>query len=326
MKPLSILLLAVFVAAGNLFNAKAANDIYFENDLYRKSISCANFDTVPVPIRTSFEQKYPKASKVIWYRYTPDKMMIEPDAWYATMDNNDYYVSFYWDDADYIAWYDNGQWIRASKHIDNIDVPADVMRAINTGYPGYRITDVDLEYDNKQTLYEVKMVKGDSRMNVHYSPTGVVVRKKERQMNKTDAQNELMSDFNTRFPNASEVTWYHYTPDERVEVLPTDWDYSMDATDYEVRFKLDGSDYSAWYNDGKWIRSEVTTSNAGRIPVSINNVIKSQYSGYTISEILWDQSNIDAPVYQVVMTKGSERCKVSFKQDGTMIKKKCKTM
>jgi len=29
MKPLSILLLAVFVAAGNLFNAKAANDIYF---------------------------------------------------------------------------------------------------------------------------------------------------------------------------------------------------------------------------------------------------------------------------------------------------------
>jgi len=45
MKPLSILLLAVFVAASNLFNAKAANDIYSENDLYRKSISCANFDT-----------------------------------------------------------------------------------------------------------------------------------------------------------------------------------------------------------------------------------------------------------------------------------------
>jgi hypothetical protein len=179
--------------------------------------------------------------------------MTDPDAWYATMDNNDYYVTFYWDDADYIAWYDNGQWVRASKKIDNIDIPADVMRAINTDYPGYRITDVDMEYDSKQSLYEVKMVKGDSKWNVHYTPTGTVFKKKERRLNKTDVQNELVSDFNTRFPNASAVAWFHYTPDERVEVLPTDWDYVMDASDYEVRFLLDGSNYSAWYNDGKWV-------------------------------------------------------------------------
>jgi len=324
MKPLSIIFLAVVIAAGSLSRTKASINNNPEKKITNAVISCANFDTVPVMIRTSFEQKYPGASKVIWYRYNPDKTMTEPEEWYATMDNTDYYVSFYWDDADYIAWYDNGKWIRASKHIDNIDIPADVMRAINTQYPGYRITDVDLEYESKQTLYEVKMVKGESRMNVHYTPTGVVFKKKERKLNKMDPQNELVSDFNTRFPNATDITWYHYTPDARVELLPTDWDYTMDATDYEVRFILDGSNYSAFYNDGKWIRSEVIMSNAGRLPTAINDVIKNQYSGYTVNDVLWDQET-DASVYQVVMTKGNERCKITFKQDGTMIKKKCKT-
>jgi hypothetical protein len=67
----------------------------------------------------------------------------------------------------------------------------------------------------------------------------------------------MTTDFQTRFPNSTEVVWYRYNPDDRVEVLPTDWDYDMDATDYEVRFKLDGSEHQAFYNDGKWVRSEV---------------------------------------------------------------------
>jgi hypothetical protein len=160
MKTFSILFFAALIAGSNFFKTPGAN--VASKHLTKPSVSCSTVDTVivPVAIQTSFDTKYPKATKVVWYQYVPDKTMpADPTAWYYGLDDKDYYVTFYWDDADYIAWYDNGTWIRSSQKIDNIDIPADVMRAVNTQYPGYRIADVDLEHDNKQTLYEVKLVK-----------------------------------------------------------------------------------------------------------------------------------------------------------------------
>src|ERR1043165_5153427 len=153
MKTFSILLLIAIMAGSNLF--KPSHEKY-SSKFNSPVISCATSDTVivPVTIRSSFDTKYPKASRVVWYQYMPDKNMpADPTAWYYGLDDKDYYVTFNWNDADYIAWYDNGNWIRSSQRIDNIDLPADVMRAINTQYPNYRITDVDLEHDKKQTLY-----------------------------------------------------------------------------------------------------------------------------------------------------------------------------
>src|SRR5215204_5631245 len=285
MKTFSILFFAVLIAGSNLFETPDAE--IASKYLTKSSVSCSTVDTVIVPaaIQTSFNTKYPKASKVTWYQYTPDKTQTaDPTAWYYGLDEKDYYVTFYSDDADYIAWYDNGTWIRSSQNIDNIDLPADVMRAINTQYPGFRITDVDLERDNKMDLYQVKLVKGDTKWKVHYTPTGNVVRQREKHLTKSNPQAEMTSDFSTRYSNASEVIWYTYTPEERVEILPTDWDYGMDASDYEVRFKMDGSDYQAWYNDGKWIRSEVVMSNPAKLPANINSLIQAQYSGYTIKD------------------------------------------
>jgi hypothetical protein len=72
---------------------------------------------------------------------------------------------------------------------------------------------------------------------------------------------EMTTDFTTRFPNTTDVVWYRYDPEARVEVYPTDWDYNMDASDYEVKFKMDGTEYSAWYDNGKWVRTESMTMN-----------------------------------------------------------------
>ena len=161
MKTFSVILLMGMLAGSNLF--KSADEDFSSKELTKASvITCATVDTVIVPatIRTSFDTKYPKATKVMWYQYTPDKTQtVDPTAWYYGLDDKDYYVTFYWDDADYIAWYDNGNWIRSSKTVDNIDLPADVMRSINTQYPGFRIADVDMEKDNNQELYEVKLAK-----------------------------------------------------------------------------------------------------------------------------------------------------------------------
>jgi len=325
MKTLSLLFVGALIAGGSFL--KPSKGTISTDDILKYSVACSTADTVivPVAIRTSFDTKYPKASKIMWYQYTPDKTMpADPEAWYYGLDDKDYYVTFNWNDADYIAWYDNGNWIRSSQRIDDIDLPADVMRSINTQYPGYRIVDVDLEHDNKQELYEVKLVKGDSRWNVHYMSNGNVARKKERHMTKNNPQADMTSDFSTRYPNASEVVWYTYTPDERVEVLPTDWDYGMDASDYEVRFKMDGSDNVAWYNDGKWVRSEVVMSNPAKLPANINTLLQTQYNGYTIKDVETDQ-NSNRTVYEIALTKGNERCKVFYTADGAIIKKKCRT-
>ena len=328
MKTFSVLLLMALLAGSNLF--KSADENLSSNDLTKSAmISCSTTDTVivPVAIRTSFDTKYPKATKVTWYQYTPDKTVtVDPTLWWYPLDEKDYYVTFNWQDADYIAWYDNGNWIRSSQNIDNIDLPADVMRSINTQYTGFRIADVDLERDGKQELYEVKLVKGDTKWNVHYLANGSVARKKERHLNKYDPQAEMTADFTTRFPNSSDVVWYRYTPDDRVEVLPTDWDYNMDASDYEVRFKMDGTDYQAWYNDGKWVRSEsMMLTNTSKLPANINDLLKTQYAGYTIKDVETEQSSTRT-VYEIELAKGNEKCKVFYTSEGAILKKKCRTV
>jgi uncharacterized membrane protein YkoI len=327
MKTFSILLFGALLAGSNLFQSSDEN--ISSQDLTKSAvISCTTADTVIVPatIRTSFDTKYPSATKVMWYQYAPDKTMpADPTAWYYGLDDKDYYVTFNWQDADYIAWYDNGNWIRSSQNIDNIDLPADVMRAINTQYPGFRITDVDMERDNKQELYEVKLVKGDTKWNVHYLANGTVARKKERHMMKYDPQAEMTTDFTTRFPNSTEVVWYRYTPDDRVEILPTDWDFGMDASDYEVRFKMDGTDYQAWYNDGKWVRSEAALmGNTSKLPANINDMLKAQYAGYTVKDVETEQ-NSNRTIYEIELAKGNEKCKVHYTSEGAIIKKKCRT-
>ncbi len=328
MKTFSILLVTALFAGSNLFKPSGEN--ISSLTLTKSSvISCATVDTVivPVAIRTSFETKYPNATKITWYQYAPDKTQkTDPTLWYYGLDDKDYYATFYWDDADYTAWYDNGTWIRSSKNVDNIDLPVDVMRAINTQYPGFRITDVDMEKDNKQELYEVKLVKGDTKWNVHYTPTGTVSRKKERHLNKYEPQADMTTDFTTRFPNSSDVVWYRYTPDDKVEVVPTDWDYNMDASDYEVRFKMDGTDYQAWYNDSKWVRSEaVLMGNTSKLPANITDMLKTQYSGYTVKDVETEQ-NSNRTIYEIELAKGNEKCKVHYTSEGAIIKKKCRTV
>jgi len=330
MKTFSILLFVGLMAGSNLFKTSDVN--VTSRDLTKSAVSCSTADTVivPVAILTSFDTKYPKATKVVWYQYVPDKTQTaDPSAWYYGMDDKDYYVTFYWDDADYIAWYDNGNWIRSSQNIDNIDLPADVMRAINTQYPGFRIADVDLEHDNKQTLYEVKLVKGDTKWNVHYTPTGTVARKKERHLTKYDPQAEMTTDFTTRFPNSTEVVWYRYTPEERMGIYPTDWDYNMDATDYEVRFKMNETEYSAWYDNGKWVRTEssmaINTNNSTKLPANINDLLKTQYNGYMIKDVETEQTSTRT-VYEIELAKGNEKCKVFYTSEGAIIKKKCRTV
>jgi len=104
----------------------------------------------------------------------------------------------------------------------------------------------------------------------------------------------------------------------------------MDANDYEVRFKMDGADRVAWYDNGKWVRSEsmtMSSSNASnaKLPANINDLLKTQYSGYTVKDVETEQSSTRT-VYEIELAKGNEKCKVFYTAEGAIIKKKCRTV
>ena len=321
MKAIIVLFAAACITGGKTF-AHSSPAIDNNKQTYLINESPGDTIVVPVAIKTSFATKYPNASKVTWYRYTP-VTVVEPDAWYSSMDASDYYVTFLWDDAEYIAWYDNGTWIRSSQRIDNTDLPDVVSRVISSQYPGYVITDVDLERDKGQQLYEVDLVKGIDKWNLHISPTGAVIKKKQRTISKTDPQTAMVTDFQTRYPNVSDVVWYTYSPRERVEILPSDWDYNMDATDYEVHFLSDGTEYVAYYDNGQWLRAESYLIDQSKLPSSVSQAINKEFTGYTIKDVD-REDNATQVLYEVELQKGTDKCKIHYATDGSVVKKKCR--
>ena len=322
MKIFSLLLVAGFIAGSGFL---AETDVMSGD---KKLLVCGDqnvSDTLPpAKIQSSFTTKYPNATSVKWYRYTAPTTKMEPGYWYSTLDGNDYYVSFNWNDVDYIAWYDNENWVYSTHHIGNTELPIPVSQAIVSQYPGFAVIDVDMEHDSKQELYEVKLQKGYERWNVHFTPEGTVFKKKQRDLKQANAEVAIVSDFETRYPTATAATWYKYDPYDRVEVLPTDWNYKMDADDYEVVFTSDGSNYIAYYDNGNWVRTESYWYDRSSLPTVISNAISTQYAGYTIKDVSREDSRNNI-VYEVELMKGNDICKIHYGADGSIVKKKCRT-
>ncbi len=324
MKAVIVLLFAALIVAGKSYSKNAPPIKNIKSNIALAKIHPQDTVIPPENIRIVFEKKYPAATHIVWYKYVPGTMKPAPGSWNYNMGADDYYVSFYWDDADYIAWYDNGAWIRSSKTIEHAELPAAVRNAVTTQYPGYVITDVDLESDNKQMLYEVDLEKGDKKWEIHFTEAGAIVKKKVKDLTKADVEQAMVDDFETRFPNATQVVWYKYVPDERSDILPSDWDYGMDENDYEVRFVSAGDTYSAWYDNGAWVRSETRTFDMSKLPSSVNDAIKTQYAGYTIREADREENKNNQVLYEVELEKGNEKCKIHYTADGNIMKKKCR--
>ncbi|HYE55977.1 MAG TPA: PepSY-like domain-containing protein [Chitinophagaceae bacterium] len=127
--------------------------------------------------------------------------------------------------------------------------------------------------------------------------------------------------FETKYPNASNVRWNRYQPADRSTMEPGDWNYNLDSNDYEVMFSWDGMDYRAWYDDGNWIRESTRVSDHSKLPASVNDAIRSQFSGYTITEVDKEHDK-DRTTYEVDLEKGGDKLKVHFDENGKVVKKK----
>src|SRR5688572_25686552 len=60
------------------------------------------------------------------------------------------------------------------------------------------------------------------------------------------------TNFQSKYPAASNVSWGYYEPYSDINWEWTGWP-ALDTRDYAVRYNLDGNNYYTWYDqDGNW--------------------------------------------------------------------------
>ena len=137
---------------------------------------------VPAATRTTFETKYPKASNVQWRQYKrAEGETPEASDWNYDLDSSDYEVSFRFNDMDYMAWYNDGKWLRASTRVNDVaSLPAKVNDVIKKEYPGFQVVEVDKEEYGEGHQYEVELKKDTAKWKIHITPNGNITKRQPK--------------------------------------------------------------------------------------------------------------------------------------------------
>jgi len=134
---------------------------------------------VPDNIRNAFTTQYPTASDVTWSPYKQyDRINWEWTGW-PSMDTSYYAVNYTVDNRKHMSWWDKlGKWIGSTSTIeDSTKLPDPVKKTLKNSYAGYKIKDIDEETDNKRTVYEIKLEKGDATARILVDKNGRILKK-----------------------------------------------------------------------------------------------------------------------------------------------------
>ncbi len=135
----------------------------------------------------------------------------------------------------------------------------------------------------------------------------------------------LQTVFVAQYPSATNVMWTAYDG----TLVPIDWELTdwsvLDPGDHAVRFDMDGQRYFAWYDsDGNWIGSTYVVDDYSKLPSSVQSVINTKYSGYTIQKVhqeMWK----DRMAYEIKLKKNDDdKVKLLVDNQGNILKEKLK--
>ena len=141
----------------------------------------------------------------------------------------------------------------------------------------------------------------------------------------TGAPAVVISTFQTRYPNATNVTW---SPYDKV-TIPIDWEMTgwtpLKPGDYVVEFDQDGQHYYAWYDaSGRWIGSSSVLANQSDLPKAVRDVLVSKYSGYNIDKVEREYDD-NRMVYEIRLKKtDDDKVKLHVSEQGMVLKEKRK--
>jgi hypothetical protein len=121
-------------------------------------------DKVPAVVKAAFKAKFPKVTAVNW----------------EMEDKKEYEASFKLDKTDYTASFDlKGNWLETENVIEIAKLPKIVSDAVSKQFAGYAIKLVEQTISEKNTEYELSLLKGTDKKSVIFSDKGVVVKQEE---------------------------------------------------------------------------------------------------------------------------------------------------
>jgi hypothetical protein len=117
-----------------------------------------NEKDIPVPVKTAFNSKFPRATAIKWGKENAKEYEAE-----FTFNNNAVSANFKLD----------GSWVETETTIPVSELPAAVTDAVNTKYPGavYGRTE-RIEKPGGKTLYEVNITVNGKKKELELNPDG----------------------------------------------------------------------------------------------------------------------------------------------------------
>jgi hypothetical protein len=129
--------------------------------------------------------------------------------------------------------------------------------------------------------------------------------------------------FQTKYPNATDVSWSAYKPYERINWEWTGWP-SMDTTYYAVNYKVDNRNFWSWWDrNNNWIGSSSVVEDSTMLPDPVKKTLKKSYSDYKITSID-EENDKNRTVYEIKLEKGDAYAKILIDKNGKILKKDTK--
>ena len=127
--------------------------------------------------------------------------------------------------------------------------------------------------------------------------------------------------FQTKYPNAADVSWSAYKPYERINWEWTGWP-SMDTSYYVVNYKMDNRNFWSWWDrNNNWIGSSSVVEDSTMLPDPVKKTIKNNYAGYKITSID-EENDKDRTAYEIKLEKGDAHARILVDKNGKILKKK----
>jgi uncharacterized membrane protein YkoI len=113
--------------------------------------------TVPVKVKTGFEQKFKEAKNIKWSRENAKEWEAE-----FTLNGKSYSANFN----------NDGNWLETEHQISLAEIPSSVKSAFEKDFPSFSITEADISETAHGIAYELDIKKGAIKKEVSFDATG----------------------------------------------------------------------------------------------------------------------------------------------------------
>lgn len=236
--------------------------------------------------------KYPTAERVEW-----------------ELKHDHYVADFYLDGIEREAWISTtGEWVMTESNILFKDLPADIQTAFQaTEYKDWIIDDVDmLERVDMEPVYVIEVEQGNREFDLYYAADGTLIKAVEDLDNDNEHRPATVPDalktaIETRYPGA-------VIHDIDVENGITEIDIRHDNRSKEVHFN----------NQNEWLYTSWDIR-FNEVPQIVKNTITSQYNGYTIDDIEYEERANGTNVYVFELEQNDRDTYVTVDNEGNVL-------